>query len=207
LLSKQKQIGQLRKAILTAMREYGLKRTLINTARSSNHIASGKFISLLRKADDDVFSVRNTSFSNEGLLETFSIIFDLKAMLGEEYFYYFETLDDEITVNRDWRMNPGASRINRWITRKISNGTWKGSTTVFSGGRTLDLYNEKNRMRLAYAIAKTIKSNDYIQSTGGYSYELRVALGEIIDFALDDFLNLVNINISDEIEIILNDIF
>ena len=207
MISKQKQIGQLRKAILSAMREYGLKRTLINTARSSNNIASGKFISLLKKSDDNVFSVRNTEFSENGLIERFSIVFDLKSMLGDEYFYYFETLDEEISATRDWSLNPGASRISKWIMRKLSNGTWRGSTTVFSGGRTLDLFDAKHRTRLAYAIAKTIKSNNDITFKADYSYEVRKALEEIIDFALDDFLNLVNINISDDIEIILNDIF
>jgi len=207
MISKQKQIGQLRRAILSAMRDYGLKRTLINTAQRSGNIASGKFINLLKKASDDVFSIRNTRFSEAGIIENFTVIFDLRALLGEQYFYYFETLDEDISFKRDWSLNPGASRISSWIVRKITNGTWRGSTTVFSGGRTLDLLESKHRMRFAYAVAKTIKSNNDIQSKGDYSYSLRIALDDIINFALDDFLNEVNINISDEIEIILNDIF
>jgi len=207
MISKQKQIGQLRRAILSAMRDYGLKRTLINTAQRSGNIASGKFINLLKKASDDVFSIRNTRFSEAGIIENFTVIFDLRALLGEQYFYYFETLDEDISFKRDWSLNPGASRISSWIVRKITNGTWRGSTTVFSDGRTLDLLESKHRMRFAYAVAKTIKSNNDIQSKGDYSYSLRIALDDIINFALDDFLNEVNINISDEIEIILNDIF
>ena len=215
MISKQKQIGQLRRAILSAMRDYRFRRGLMNLATNNRNIAHGKFLKLLRNATDDVFSI-NATFSNEGLIEDVRLVFDLKALLGEEYFYYFQTLDYDVSANRNWNLNPGGYTIDRWLEAKIKNGTWIGSTLVpytrnykNRESRTvfIDLNKPKDRLRLSFAIAKAIKQNNDISSQADYSGLIRQSLEEILEYAFDDFLNEVGINIYNEAEVLLNEAF
>lgn len=215
MISKQKQIGQLRRAILSAMRDYRFRRGLMNLATNNRNIAKGKFLKLLRNAKDDVFSI-NATFSNEGLIEDVRLIFDLGKLLGNEYFYYFQTLDYEVSENRTWNLNPGGYTIDRWLEAKIKNGTWIGSTLVpytrnykNRESRTvfIDLNKPKDRLRLSFAIAKAIKQNNDITSKADYSGLIRQSLEEILEYAFDDFLNEVGINIYNEAEVLLNEAF
>lgn len=215
MISKQKQIGQLRRAILSAMRDYRFRRGLMNLATNNRNIAKGKFLKLLRNAKDDVFSI-NATFSKEGLIEDVRLVFDLRRLLGEEYFYYFQTLDYEVSDNRTWNLNPGGYTIDRWLEAKIKNGTWIGSTLVpytrnykNRESRTvfIDLNKPKDRLRLSFAIAKAIKQNNDITSKADYSGLIRQSLEEILEYAFDDFLNEVGINIYNEAEVLLNEAF
>jgi hypothetical protein len=215
MISKQKQIGQLRRAILSSMRDYRFRRSLMNVATNNRNVATGKFLKLLRNAKDDAFSI-NASFSKDGLMEDVRLSFDLRKLLGDEYFYYFQTLDYEVSANRNWKMNPGGYTIERWIENKIINGTWVGSTLVpytrnYKGreSRTvfIDLNKRKDRLRMAFAISKSIKQNNDIVSKSDYSGVIRQALSEILEYAFDDFLNEVGINIYNEAEILLNEAF
>lgn len=216
MISKQKQIGQLRSALLRAMRDYRFRQSLIYYAKGNYNVATGKFLKVLQKAKDDVFNI-NAYFSPEGLIEEVALTVDLPRLLGNQYGYYFQTLDYQASLSRTWQLNPGGEVISRWIGDKINNRTWKGSTSVpytkqGSKGRAsktimLDLNEVKDRKRLAYAIAKAIKNNNDISSKGDYTEVIIDALTDIAEAAFTDFLNNVGINIYNEVEIVLNDIF
>lgn len=215
MISKQKQIGQLRRAILSAMRDYRFRTGLMNIAKNNRNVASGKFLNLLRKASDDAFSI-NASFGQSGFVENVRVVFDLRQLLGSEYFYYFQTLDHELSETRNFNLNPGGYTIEKWLRNKIKNGTWIGSTTVpytrnykNRESRTvfIDLNKDKDRLRLSFAIAKAIKANNDVVKKDDYSGYIREALQEITEFAFDDFLNELGINIVNEAEIILNEAF
>lgn len=187
----------------------------MNVATNNRNVATGKLLKLLRNAKDDMFSI-NASFSKDGLIEDVRLSFDLKALLGDEYFYYFQTLDYEVSANRTWKMNPGGYTIERWLENKIKNGTWVGSTLVpytrnYKGRKSttvfIDLNKRKDRLRMAFAIAKSIKQNNDVVSKSDYSGVIRQALSDILEYAFDDFLNEVGINIYNEAEILLNEAF
>lgn len=171
-MSAQQQAGQLRAILIKNFKRSRVREAMVETLRKNGQVASGNLErAILSIPDSRAFRI------SYKINKEFDVIYDVQVFyrLENTIDVPYATRVDTVLGREPVRMKPSISAIEKWISQKLSNGTWRGGNMYIMrrGGKTYSypLSNFKYRTRLAYIIAKGIEDRGYLKTRSPYLTE------------------------------------
>ena len=177
-MSARQQAGQLRAIFVKNLKKSRVKAAMAQTLINNGQVASGTLVRAVLAISESK-SFRITYKINR----EFDVIYDA-YILGYDggrltlnnliKLPYAQSVDTVLGRERSG-MAPSVQAIEQWISKKLSNGTWKGGNMyiVNRGGKSYSysLTNLKYRRKLAFVIARSIKRRGYLETRSPYLTE------------------------------------
>lgn len=195
-MSARQQAGQLRSILARNFKKSRVREAAANVLKQRGQVASGNLIaSILKKREEQMFSI---SFKID---KEFDVIYDISITYDFDRIDvpYYRRLDRVLGREKaSPNMSVSTAAIEKWILRKLRNGTWKGSTTyeltrTRRGKTTTRSYPISKlvyRRALAFVIARTINEDQILENRSPYITIARVRVRKSIDSAEKEFYEI-----------------
>jgi len=180
LISRTKQIQNLRKYIVQEIQSVGLKRTLITALKKNNQDVTGSLV-------NDILSVNYQRSGRylrikSGFNTQSNLLQDIKievALPWGEYGAKLDTVEGRKSKAQK-TMKPSTNDIFQWILRKglFTRGFYRQKKRLKSGIKTYvyPLKRDSYRKGVAYRIAKNIREENELKTRNPYSTNLYISL-------------------------------
>lgn len=182
MITRQKQIQNLRKYIVEEIENVGLKRTFINNLRRNNQSVTGNLVNSILAINyqrSGRFLRITSSFDKQNnILQDISV--NVEIPWGE-YGIKLDTVQGRASRARGGRMSPPKEKILSWMDAKgLFKGTFYRQTRRLKSGATRTyIYPAKRdsyRKSIAFRIAKKINEENELKTRNAYSTDLGIKL-------------------------------
>ena len=210
-MSARQQAGQLRSILARNFKKSRVREAAANVLKQRGQVSTGNLVnSILKKKEEQMFSI------------SFKIDKELDAIYDVLVTYDFSRIDNEYYQQVDTvlgaaktGMNPSYQVILKWITNKLRNGTWKGATTYTMrrtrrGKTSTNTYSISKlvyRKALAFAIARSIGERGNLKNRSPFITEARIRIELALLDAENEFYDLWENDLANNLERKLTVIF
>ena len=177
-MSARQQAGQLRAIFVKNLKKSRVKAAMAQTLINNGQVASGTLVRAIMAINESRMFRLSYKINKE-----FDVIYDAYILgydgneISTNNFLklpYAKSVDTVLGRERT-AMSPSIQAIEKWISQKLSNGTWRGGNMyiVNRGGKSYSysLSNFKYRTKLAFVIARSIKRRGYLKTRSPYLTE------------------------------------
>jgi len=192
-MSARQQAGQLRSILARNLKQEGVRESAVEVLKRNKQISTGNLIdSILRKKDEQMFSISFKIDKEFDIIYDVSITYDFDK-IGVPYYKRVDTVLGREKASPNMKVSTGA--IEKWIDRKITNGTWRGPKT-YTLTRTRGTSKESKeyslsklvyRRALAFVIARKINQDQTLDTRSPYITIARVKVIRAINKAEKEF--------------------
>jgi hypothetical protein len=200
-VSARQQAGQLRSILARNLKKSRVREAAANVLKQRGQVASGNLIaSILKKREEQMFSISFKIDKEFDVIYDVRIVYDLSRIDNP----YYQQVDTVLGAAKTG-MRPSYQAILKWITTKLRNGTWKGSTTYTlkrtrRGKTSTNTYSISKlvyRKALAFAIARSIGERGNLKNRSPFITEAKIRIelalldseSEFVEIWPDVFLN------------------
>ncbi len=204
MISAQAQRGQLRAAIVRALKAYGIRSVLKSKIKGNSQSVTGN---LLRSISSSKYlsSVRVQS----NIDKQTGIISNVSITVAPPWGKYGQKLDADLGSSRfaQGQMIPDRGVIRAWMDRKgifydaevkvrvKAKNTGKEYTYVYNGN------NSSARNMIAYNIQQDIIQNNRLRTRYPYSFELEKELSKVFNVAITNWFEVIGVNLLFDLDI------
>jgi len=182
LISRQKQIQNLRTYIAKEIEEIRLKSTLINRLKYNKQDVTGSLVNSILAINYNksgkYLNIKSSFNKQAGLLEDIRVSVELP---WGEYGRKLDTVEGRASNAKGKRMSPDKNKIFQWMDAKglFKSGFYRQKKTLKNGATRTYVYSSKRdsyRKGIAFRIARKIQRENEIKTRFAYSTELNIKI-------------------------------